>query len=135
MLRRLSHLVLLVGIGSFGCSSDMASVSGLVTLDDKPLNTGSVAFHPVNGGPAATGTIDGDGHYSLVVGAGERLPPGDYIATVVATEPPKEPANPSSAPAPGKPITPVKYGDVAKSDLKVTVKTGSNSLDLKLSSK
>ena len=127
--------ILAIGLTSLGCGSDAASVSGTVTLDDQPMTTGNVAFHPVNGGPAANGGIDSSGHYSVVVGSGERLPPGDYVAVVVATESPKGPPNPAKAPAPGKLLTPKKYGDLKTSDLKFAVTAGSNTIDLKLSSK
>ena len=128
-------LIFVVGLFAFGCSSDDASVSGIATLDDAPLKAGTVTFHPVSGGPAAIGEIDSDGRYKVNVGDGKRLPPGEYVVTVLSNEPPKIPADPATAPMPGKRITPEKYSDVAKSDLKVTVKTGSNSIDLKLSLK
>ena len=124
-----------MGFATLGCGGNTASVSGSVTLDDKPLTTGNVAFHPVNGGPVANGAIDESGNYSVVVGSGERLTPGEYVVVVVATEPMQPPKDPRMAPAPGKLITPKKYGDLKTSDLKFTVSNGSNTIDLKLSSK
>jgi hypothetical protein len=53
----------------------------------------------------------------------------------VANEPMIPPKDPRMAPAPGKRITPEKYSLKEKSDLKYTVKPGSNTIDVSISSK
>jgi hypothetical protein len=65
------HLWLLLLSGLFvltaGCSSggpDIASVSGRVTMDGKPLANATVVFVPENGRPAGART-DADGNYVL----------------------------------------------------------------------
>lgn len=117
-----------------GCSGE-ARVSGSVTFDNQPLNTGVVSFHPVGEGPVALGQIDDSGNYTVAVGSGAGLPPGEYVVTVVANEPLVQPKDPRMAPSPGKRITPEKYAAKEKSDLKYTVKPGSNTIDLSISSK
>ena len=117
-----------------GCSGE-ARVSGTVTFDNQPLNTGVVSFHPVGTGPVALGKIDDSGRYTAVVGSGAGLPPGDYVVTVVANEPLIPPKDPRMAPSPGKRITPEKYATKEKSDLKYTVTSGSNTIDLSIRSK
>jgi len=45
-----------------GCASSYeSSISGMVTLDDKPLPLGTVKFYPVGAGPVAYGRINSDG--------------------------------------------------------------------------
>jgi hypothetical protein len=117
-----------------GCSNE-ARVSGSVKFDDQPLKTGVVSFHPVGQGPVALGQIDDSGNYTAAVGSGSGLQPGEYIVTVVANEPPVPAKDPRMAPAPGKRITPEKYASKEKSDLKFTLKPGSNSIDLSITSK
>lgn len=117
-----------------GCGSELgAMVSGKVTLDGAPLTTGNVMFTPIGQGSAANGSIDASGSYSLHTGTEGGLPPGDYRVTVVATKP-APPAAPNLPPPPPIPITPQKYGRPETTDLRVTVKSGSNSIDLELRS-
>jgi hypothetical protein len=109
-------------------------VSGSVTLDDKPLTTGVVSFHPTAGGPVALGRIDDSGRYAAAVGSGAGLPPGEYVVTVVANEPMVPSKDPRMAPSPGRRITPERYATKEKSDLRHTVTPGSNTVHLALRS-
>ncbi len=105
-----------------------ASVSGRVTLDGKPLDTGTVTFHPEGGGPTAYGGIHSDGSYQVKTGTQQGLPPGEYRVTVLATtEPPTD--GPS---VPGEQITPFRYANPAESGLRFTVARGSNRYDIDL---
>jgi hypothetical protein len=115
-----------------GCGGPYeATVSGIVTLDGEPLPSGAVTFHAVAGGPAVIGTIGADGSYTLRTGASDGLPPGDYIVTAKAL---------SGDPVPGMTpeqfddlsLTPVHYGNKETTDLRVTVASGHNDLDLQL---
>ena len=120
-----------------GCSGGGGSVSGKVTLNDQPLTSGTVTFHPTGSGPAGIGTIGPDGRYEIKVGTEKSLPPGDYVVTVEATEaatsePPAPGKGAPRPPAPPKRITPAKYADKAMTDLKFTVKGGDNKIDLQL---
>jgi hypothetical protein len=119
-----------------GCSSG-GSVSGKVTLDGAPLQSGTVTFHPVNGGPSAVGTISADGKYELAIGNDRSVPPGDYVVTVVATETlsSAQAADPKKAPTAPKRLTPDKYASKDSTDLKVAVKGGGNDVPLELKSK
>jgi len=131
------RLLLLVGLllCASGCGASMgATVSGKVTLDGAPLTTGNVMFTPTGQGPAAGGTINPSGVYEITTGTEEGLPPGEYKVTVVATKP-APPAAPDKPPPPPIPITPAKYGRPETTDLKHTVKSGINVIDLELKSK
>jgi hypothetical protein len=128
---------LLIGLAPLviGCGDRYAStVSGSVTLDEQPLTSGTVTFHPVSGGPVAYAVIGADGSYSLKTGDTECLKPGAYLVTVVATEQP--PANlPRAATPPiGRLITPEKYSRQKTTDLKCEVDAGSNEIKLALNS-
>ncbi len=66
----------------------LVPVTGKVTLDGKPLTTGTVSFIGSGGNNEAfTGQIDGSGNYKL--GASPTDPgalPGEYKVIVMATE-------------------------------------------------
>ena len=102
-----------------GCGSDLAAVSGTVTLDGKPLAgnerlRGTVQFSPEDGhGTTAVGYLDGDGRYDLSSGSRSGVLPGKYLVTVSATEiiPPKIPGG---APG-GRLVTPPQYADAKSS--------------------
>ena len=65
-----------------GCGSRLASVSGIVRLDGKPIAAAGVVFHPVDKGPLASGATDADGHYQLETGSQSGVVPGEYRVTV-----------------------------------------------------
>lgn len=112
-----------------GCGTGSgATVTGTVTLHGRPLDRGTVTFHPVESGPIAYGMIGMDGSYTLQTGARPGLDAGKYVATVVATTD----APPSSPDSTGKLLTPARYGDPKQSDLHCEVKPGHNQLDLPL---
>lgn len=116
-----------------GCGRGGARVSGTVTLDGRPLETGSVQFHPAAAGPVAYGSIDAQGRFSLTVGAAASpVPPGRYTATVVAVAAPPD-AGPNVEAVP-IPITPRKYGDVATSGLTFDLMPGENTIGIELES-
>jgi hypothetical protein len=119
-----------------GCGGKYPStVSGEVTLDNKKLDTGTVAFHPVTSGTAAYAQIQSDGQYEVCTGHDSGLVAGKYIVTVVAHERPSELRSAGGGPpAPGKKITPTRYGAKETSGLHFTVNSGSNTINLELSS-
>jgi hypothetical protein len=122
-------------LAAAGCGPNAARVSGTVTLDGQPLTTGNVSFHPDgDSGAPAYGQIDAQGRYSLSTGSDAGLPPGKYVAVVVATKDPPKPYDATGAEIPPIPITPAKYSQVSTSDLRVDVKSGQNDIPLALQS-
>ena len=107
-----------------GCGGPYDSyVSGVATLDGTPLTRGTITFNPANPGPVAYSSIDSNGNYTL------------NTVTVVA----KEDAIPDTSgrglpPTPGKNITPEWYASKQHSGLNFTVESGSNDINLELSS-
>jgi hypothetical protein len=123
----------LVGLTGCGGAYD-SSVSGVVTLDGSPIGRGTVAYHPVGGGPAGYARIDENSEYSVRTGREEGLPSGEYDVTVVANEPPAvERTTLGGPPPPGKPITPPWYRSPQTSGLRFAVEEGSNEINLELS--
>ena len=112
-----------------------ASVQGIVTLDNNRVPRGTVSFSPVNDGPSAFGQIGADGTYTLNTGREAGLPLGVYRVSVVANEPPAVERTASGGPPPpGPPITPAWYRSPTSSGLEVTVDSGSNDINLELTS-
>jgi hypothetical protein len=129
-----SPFIFLVAILLSGCGKGHhASVSGIVTLDGAPLRLGTVSFYPEHGGAVAYGSIGKDGHYRVRTGTDDGLTVGDYLVTVVAMTPPREPKYPTENPL-GTLITPAHYGKREQSNLKFTVVAGSNPIDIALRS-
>ena len=115
-----------------GCGqSSESTVRGTVTFDGKPLSTGMVAFHsPKDGGATSYGQILANGSYEIRTGKRLGLVAGEYVATVVATEP----MTPKLAAGMEKPkqITPARYANTTTTDLRCTVKPGANNIDFAL---
>ncbi len=133
----LAYAVLLFAAAAVaGCGGAYdATASGIVTLDGNVVPRGTLAFHPVAGGPAAYARIEEDGGYVVRTGREEGLPPGEYFVTVAANEPPTVAQTAQGGPPPpGKPITPAWYASKDSSGLKVVVESGDNELNLELKS-
>jgi hypothetical protein len=119
--------VICVGCGG----SDLATVTGVVTLDGASINGGSVLFAPEVSGALAFGNISPDGSYELQSAGGEGLKPGAYIAVV---------SHRKGVPSPGMTIAqiqalemvPIRYTVKETSDLHKQVAPGENKIDLAL---
>ena len=132
LIRTSWHCAVLGGVAILliGCGGKSSQVSGVVTLDGKTLERGTVGFTPANGGMRASGVIESDGAYTLTTNRDSGLEPGEYMVTVVSREP--GPPATTGPPAPGPYITPQHYAAEATSGLKFTVERGSNTIDLQL---
>ena len=125
-----SWIVFLVFVG---CGGNPASVTGLVTIDGEPLERGKVGFTPTSGGMKATGKIDSSGYYELRTNRESGLQVGEYEATVISTEPGiVEPGG--GPPMPGKSLIPKRYGRTRTSELRFSVTSGANTINIELSS-
>ncbi len=118
-----------------GCREAPTTVTGLVTLDGKPLAVGdgmrgSVVFQPTaSGGVTLTGLIDKTGHYELSSGGSGTVAPSVYLVTVSATE--LIPAT-DDRPTSGKLLTPTKYASAMDSGFRIEVVSGKNEVNLPL---
>jgi hypothetical protein len=115
----------LIGTFVVGCDRSgvgrVVPVKGIVTIDGKPLTTGSLVFKPDAGkGNQSTfepaGQIGADGSYELFTGPKEGAPLGWYNIGVVAQE--LNAADPYAAP---KSLIPAKYADAVSSGVAIEV--------------
>lgn len=113
-----------------GCGSknerSTAPVQGTVTFKGKPLNTGSLLFVPSGGGPTAQANIRPDGTYSMTTYRdGDGAVIGNHDVIIMALEDPAGGKLPEDAKkgydSAQHSLIPEKFGDLAKSGLKVEV--------------
>jgi hypothetical protein len=112
-----------------GCGGKPASVSGLVTLDGKPVTRGTVAFSPTSGGQKAIGLIDESGRYELSTNREKGLDAGNYAVSVSSRERGNV-GDGGGPPMPGKYLVPKKYSDANTSGLVFDVHSGGNKIDI-----
>lgn len=106
-----------------GCSdkeAELAPVSGVVLLDDKPLSTGAVVT-VTDDGRGARGTINSDGTFTLETrGVGPGARPGTHHVSVVAYAPSES----GGAEGRGKSLIPTRYTNPYNSGLTLEVEAG-----------
>lgn len=125
--------IALVLTGVIGCGGPYdATVVGMVTLDGNPIQTGSISFVPSSGGPQGYALVDQSGNYEVFTGREAGLPAGQYNVSVVARESSTTRSEDGGPPPPGKAITPQWYASPTTSGLEFTVESGSNEIDLQL---
>jgi hypothetical protein len=136
MLRPISCLACALLLSTaIGCSEKLPTVSGLVTIDGKPVPEGMISFQPVTGGAIAVARINPDGSYAVKTGTEAGLKPGEYKIAISA------PKGIIPAPTPENPNpkidrwVPLKYNDIEMSGLSINVTSGSTTHDLELKSK
>ena len=136
LLRRLYLPIsaLLLGFSALGCGDDSGvgktfPVAGKVTINNVPLTARStiVLFKPdASKGNSSTfepsGTVDGEGNYTLQTKGKRGAPPGWYKVVVTAREesPPAHPKSPRHRPV-ARSLAPAKYGQANTSDLSIEV--------------
>lgn len=131
-----ASMVLVAG-ASLGCKESLfdADVKGTVTLDGKPVPPGVIVFSPVaGGGNSSRGRIEANGNYFLVTRHERGVDPGDYRVAVQVFEKGDPPGPGERAPANLPPLVPERYLSIDTSGLQFTVESGSNTLDINLSS-
>jgi len=138
VILKLSIIGLLVSlISGCGGGSDtppLGTVSGVVTLDEKPLANAQVTFQPA-GGRASVGETDSEGKYTLSytgAAAGALIGP-HQVVIISAVEAFSDESGEGKDRAARPEILPAKYN--SKTTLKAEVKAGSNTIDFPLTSK
>ena len=145
-LRQLTSFIACFGLlamsGCTGGSSNIASVTGTVTINGEPINYASVTFMPTEG-RASVGLTDSEGVYTLNYVIGEKgALIGEhkvYVTTRVVKEPSyggdsggvKDPVRETGR----KELLPKKYCDRGATELTATVEKGSNTIDFPLITK
>ena len=117
-----------------GCGGKYpASVSGIVTLDGKPLSTGNVVFHPIGNGSPVVGRIDPSGEYTLKTGTSASLLSGDYEVTVQSLRGvPRDRMTEEEMNALS--YIPRRYNNKQRSGLRFAIGSGKNQIDIVLES-
>ena len=134
-IRRLC-LVLAVLVLAVGCNgSNLASVKGKVTYNDKPVTSGTISFISEDR-PAAYGDLQPDGTYELHTDKpGDGATPGSYKVIVVAMQDQENLLPEERSPLPA-PTVPIKYTSLATTDLTAEVVKGKeNVIDFNLTGK
>jgi hypothetical protein len=121
-----------MGLYLLGCSSgNVGTVSGKVTLDAQPLADAIVQFQPIAGKSPSAGITDAAGHYSMRYSREiEGAEIGEHMVRICTYSGGDVDAEPPKPPTPEK--VPARYN--TNTELKVTVKSGSNTLDFALES-
>jgi hypothetical protein len=114
----------------------VAGVSGVVTIDGKPLPRGTIQFVPDDSkgtrGATAVGTIDAQGRYRLKTAGVDGAIVGFHKVGVYALA--EAPADETAPPPP--PLIPLKYFNPDTSGLTAEVKAGEeNQIPFPLKSK
>ncbi len=113
-------MAILAGCGDSG--PELGQVTGQVTLDGKPLTSGTVTTVPLKG-RGARGAIDSEGYFTLESGdLGSGAVVGTHRVAVIAVE---ETAW-QGPETPKKLLVPQRYTNSDTSRLQIEVKPGSN---------
>ena len=142
-----SAALLLVSLSGCGKGPERPLVTGLVTLDDKPLTEATIHFFPAPAGPEATtaafgAVTDAEGRYKTIAA------PGSYRIVVLkwarkdgqpldpsADDPGQLEWQPSAEPnSPYLLVVPSEYGRAESTPLAREIVTGSETIDLPLQS-
>jgi hypothetical protein len=110
-------------IGCGGGDKGKGSVSGKVTLDGAPLQSGTISFAPADGGSASAETLIQNGEYHL------EVPPGEKTVIIQGFK--EGPPGPDGVTS-NVPILPPKYN--SRSELKETVTDDNHEFDYPLTS-
>ncbi len=121
---------------------EIASVSGQVTYQGKPVTTGRIAFYPENGRRPAMAAIEPDGSYKLTTfDSKDGALLGKHRVTIKSTRavggPPLDGLNRDAKAAPASQpklewLVPEKYSQKDTTPLTAEVKDGKNTIDFNL---
>jgi hypothetical protein len=137
-LLRWRSLLLLALLAPAGCGGKVASVSGSVTLDGTPVESGLITFTPVEGTPGSGARAQiAKGAYAI--DSSMAAAPGTYRVEIAARRktgkkiPVGSPAPRGSMADEEVEAVPARYNKA--STLRETLKAGANTVDFELNSK
>lgn len=121
-------------IGCGGGTDGRISVSGTVTLDGEPLQSGSIIFYQ-GAGSAGVGTIENGSFTVSEAGGSEGVQPGSYKVAIESWEvTPGDVNDQGEIVAAGKSRIPKKYNSAKTSGLTIDVKEGAEAASFALTS-
>ncbi|HTN77877.1 MAG TPA: hypothetical protein VL096_21615 [Pirellulaceae bacterium] len=122
-------MVSFTGCGDSGAVNQV-KVSGKITMDGTPLETGVVSFMPADGKGASAGATIANGQYSALVAPG--LKKVSIYAEKVVGQQPRDPQDPAGEKTDVvQQLVPKKYNDNSQLQLDVPA-TGNNAADFAL---
>ena len=126
--------VFLSGCGGGSDTPPLGTVSGVVTLDEKPLADAEVTFQPEKGRPSL-GKTDSEGNYTLAYTVNENgaLIGSHQVIITTAVEAFSDETGAGNDREARPEILPAKYN--AQTTLTAEVKPGANTIDFPLKSK
>ncbi len=130
--RQLFVIIFLAALAIVGCSrsGDRLAASGTVTLDGKPLESGSINFSPVDSSTNGSGGMVKNGEFEIAADSG--LPAGKYSVTILAFSPTgRTVRDPQMGDRPE--MAPVRFKEAGTLEAAVTA-DGSNQFEFKLTS-
>ncbi|MCO6046958.1 hypothetical protein NG895_23920 [Aeoliella sp. ICT_H6.2] len=141
----------LLFIAGCGTQHNLAPVSGVVTVGDRPLVKAGITFTPVEGGRPAWATTNEEGRFQLsTMEVGDGALVGDHVVTIVANQVSKVEtpvpedeglssvfaARPKGKTSRKAAVLDPKYAERSTSDLRFTVLSGeSNVAEFKFNGK
>ncbi len=126
-------VLLFVSVGCWGTGSPpLGAVTGIVTLDGKPVSGARVTFQPRDGGRGSVGMTDAEGKYKLNYRQGE---PGAVVGlhSVSITTAERESRDKDSKPSESRESIPNSYNE--QTTLTAEVEPGGTEIDFPLDSK
>jgi hypothetical protein len=121
-----------------GCGGKVATIEGTVTIDEKPVETGTITFVPIEGTPGSGARAQiAKGVYTIDSSMGTA--PGTYRVEIAARRktgkkiPIGSPAPPGTTADEEVEALPARYNK--ESTLRETLKAGANTVDFSLATK
>ncbi len=129
-------LLLIVAAGCGRRGPTLLPVSGVVTLDGRPVAQAGIIFSPAEGGPAASGSTDAQGKFQLRTVNESGAVAGKHLVTVTKQETTGLGDFGAVGPEGIKAIwhVPEKYSNRKTSGLECTVGSDSDDVQIELSS-
>lgn len=114
---------LLAGCGGGSDGPETVPATGIVTMNDSPIEGASVVFTSEDGGLVATGTTDSEGEFKLVTGSGQGAVVGKHTVSITHMGAVSESNDPSQMAKMNSKKNPVpkKYADATTSQLTAEV--------------
>ena len=124
---KLVNIFVILTLAGCGGNSELASVTGTVTLDGKPLEGAQVVFAPTSSGATAYGRTDAKGRYEMMFSDSEK---GAWLGENIVRISTEDVGTGDSAAK--KEVVPAVYN--LRSNLRASVEKKANTFDFALES-
>ena len=111
-------------VAGCGPSNGLYSVTGQVTYQGKPLEHGSIVFISPKSRQVTADIEVGEILNVTTIAANDGIAPGEYMVAVTSRDRSEKYKDSMTPPS----VIPVRYADVATSDLKATIEPNNNNV-------